>query len=87
MTLVSASATCAPVCTHLTDTPSLSMSFIARHCNCVRYSWQLGGAVRVMMSYNDLQSVMARSGGSLIVGAAYVWGSSLRVSLACFHRI
>ena len=43
--------------------------------------------MRVMMSYRDLQSVMARSGGSLIVGAVYVGGSSLSVSLARFHWI
>ena len=63
MTFVRQSANCAPECTHLIDTPSEIKSFIARACNCVRNSAQLGGAFRVTRSNRGLQSVAATEAG------------------------
>ena len=50
MTLVRASAICAPLWTHFKVTPSSSKSRMARACNMVRNSWQFGFAVRVTRS-------------------------------------
>ena len=47
---VNASANCAPVCTHLSFTPSDNRSLIALAWSWVRNSWQLGGAVLVTRS-------------------------------------
>ena len=85
--LVNASASCAPVWTHLSLTPSASKSLMALACSCVRNSWQLGGAVRVTKSNNDLQSVTAIEGSSLNVAVAKVSGSLLSVVVAFFQSV
>ena len=84
---VNASANWAPECAHLRFIPSASMSLMALACSCVRNSWQFGGAVLVTRWYNDLQSVTAMSGSSLLVAVAYVCGSCLRVSVVFFQLI
>ena len=66
MILVKASASCAALWTHLTFTPSAIMSLIALACNWVLNSWHCGGAVRVIKSNKDLQSVTAIDGSSLL---------------------
>ena len=58
MIFVSASASCAWLGTHLIIMPLLRCSLISFACNCVRNSWQLGGACLLMRSYSDLQSVV-----------------------------
>ena len=74
-----ASASCAALWTHLTFTPSAIMSLIALACNWVLNSWHCGGAVRVIKSNKDLQSVTAIDGSSLNVAVVKVDGNSLRV--------
>ena len=83
---VRASATWAPACTQRCTTPSLIMSLIALAWSWALYSWQLGWAVLLTRSNNDLQSVTAiASETSFKVGAAYVFGSCFKVSLGCFQ--
>lgn len=57
MTFVSASAICAADGTHRIRTPLSKCSRINLACNRVRNSPHAGGAVRLMRSNNDLQSV------------------------------
>ena len=89
MILVKESASCAPECTHRSVIPSESCSLIARVCNCVLNSWQLGGAVRVTRSYKLLQSVAATESGcdccKRYVAVATALGSCSSVSAGCFQ--
>ena len=87
MIFVSASASWAPLWTHLNVTPSARRSLIARAWSCVLYSWHCGGAVRVTKSYSDLQSVMAIAGSSLKVAVANVSGSFFKVSVGFFQLV
>ena len=58
ITLVNESATWAPDGTHRIWMPFWRCSLISLAWSNVRNSWQLGGAVRLMRSYSDLQSVV-----------------------------
>ena len=87
MILVKASASCAALWTHLTFTPSAIMSLIALACNWVLNSWHCGGAVRVIKSNKDLQSVTAIDGSSLNVAVVNVDGNSLRVFDGFFQSV
>ena len=87
MTLVSASANCAPECTHLKLVPSWRKSLIARACNWVLNSWQFGIAVREIKSNRDLQSMVATSdsSGTLKGDVEIASGSSFKASSGFLH--
>ena len=63
------------------------MSLMALACNWVLNSWHCGGAVRVIKSNKDLQSVTAIEGSSLRVAVVKVDGSSLRVFDEFFQSV
>ena len=88
MILVSASANCAPLCTHRRLIPSSIISLIERATSCVRNSAHCGGAVRVTRSKRDLQSVAATLSGRCCawkVAVEIASGNSLRAWLGFFQ--
>ena len=90
MTLVKASASWAPECTHRKETFSFNKSLIALAVSWVRNSAQLGIAVRLTRSKRDLQSVAAKVSGSCLafrVAVAYVSGSCFNVWCGDFHLV
>ena len=73
MIFVRESAICACDGTQRICTPDFKCSLINFACNCVLNSWQLGGAVLLIRSYSDLQSV--------VIMELFSFGSCVKSSL------
>ena len=85
MAFVKASASWAPVCTHLSWMPSFNDSFIDLAMSWTLNSEHDGGAVRVIRSNNDLQSVIATSWFSCTVETEMAGSSRSRALSGSRH--